>query len=211
MAPAEALPHPGLVDSVTLRICMQRRYTFLFIYLFNFYLLNPAINEVLGSKTEVYFRHYWSVQQRNFTHQGIICALVQLSKALSNLLVSAWNAGSAAVMRRRTFNRWEVTCTNTRQRRILLVYRWLKVNSLLDAGSTLFMSPFDVSPAGKSATTKPAASLSFLLYCSSEQEHHSADSGNSWGKRGWWSDCFVPYGLCAQLVSAQRRKGTSMP
>ena len=36
-------------------------------------------------------------------------------------------------------------------------YRWLKVNSLVEAGSTLFMSPCDVSPAGY---TKQFISLS---------------------------------------------------
>lgn len=56
---------------------------------------------------------------------------------------------------------------------LFLFYRWLKVNSLLEAGSTLLMSPCDVSPADKATTnnkptsclTPPAKSAGTSLRC----------------------------------------------
>lgn len=61
-------------------------------------------------------------------------------------------------------------------------YRWLKVNSLLEDGSTLLMSPCDVSPADKATANGKRTSSSTPNPLRALGHHCGANSDNCWPK-----------------------------
>lgn len=64
----------------------------------------------------------------------------------------------------------------------VVFYRWLKVNSLLEDGSTLLMSPCDVSPADKATANGKRTSSSTPNPLRALGHHCGANSDNCWPK-----------------------------